>query len=127
VDEALLRAVAHAESFYAADAVSTKGAKGVMQLMPEVISDYSVKDPFSAKQSIMAGAKYLKTLETRYGGDNVLTAAAYNAGVGAVAQFGGVPPYLETREYVARVSELYSRYREAMGLTPRSAQLQPAL
>jgi hypothetical protein len=127
VDEALLRAVAHAESFYAADAVSMKGAKGVMQLMPEVISDYAVKDPFSAKQSIMAGARYLKTLESRYGGDSILAAAAYNAGAGAVAQYGGVPPYVETREYVARVSELYSRYREAMGLAPRSAQLRPAL
>ena len=57
VDEAWLRAIAHAESYYAADAVSTKGAKGVMQLMPDVIGDYGVKDPFSAKQSIMAGAR----------------------------------------------------------------------
>ena len=127
IDEALLRAVAHAESFYAADAVSKKGAKGVMQLMPEVISNYAVADPFSAKQSILAGAKYLKALESRYGGDSMLAAAAYNAGAGAVAQYGGVPPYAETREYVARVSELYARYRQAMGLEPGSAQLRPAL
>ena len=127
VDEALLRAVAHAESFYAADAISVKGAKGVMQLMPEVISDYGVKDPFSAKQSIMAGARYLKLLEARYGGDKVLAAAAYNAGMGAVAQYSGVPPYAETREYVAKVGELYSRYRQAMGLEPLTVDLKPAL
>ena len=126
VDEAWLRAIAHAESFYAADAVSSKGAKGVMQLMPETIGDYGVKDPFSAKQSIMAGARHLKVLEERYGGDDVLVAAAYNAGIGAVEQYGGVPPYAETQQYVGRVSELYARYRKAMGLTPRTAQLQPA-
>jgi hypothetical protein len=126
VDEALLRAVAHAESAYSADAVSTKGAKGVMQLMPDVISDFRVDDPFSAKQSILAGAQYLKRLQARYDGDAVLAAAAYNAGAGAVAQYGGVPPYAETRQYVAKVSALYARYREAMGLVPRALQLAPA-
>ena len=126
VDEAWLRAIAHAESYYEAGAVSTKGAKGVMQLMPDVIGDYGVKDPFSAKQSIMAGARHLKALEDLYGGDNTLVAAAYNAGVGAVAQYGGVPPYAETQEYVGKVSELYTRYRKAMGLPPRPLQLQPA-
>jgi Transglycosylase SLT domain len=126
LDEAWLRAIAHAESYYAADAVSTKGAKGVMQLMPDVISDYGVTDPFSAKQSITAGAKYLKTLEARYGGDRTLTAAAYNSGPAAVAQYGGVPPYAETREYVAKVGELYQRYRKAMGLAPRTLELKPA-
>ncbi|HVT33695.1 MAG TPA: lytic transglycosylase domain-containing protein [Rhodanobacteraceae bacterium] len=126
LDEAWLRAIAHAESAYAADAVSTKGAKGVMQLMPDVIGDYGVSDPFSPKQSIMAGAKYLATLETRYGGDRILVAAAYNAGSGAVAQYGGVPPYVETQEYVAKVGALYQRYRAAMGLAPRTLALQPA-
>ncbi len=126
VDEAYLRAIAHAESAYAADAVSTKGAKGVMQLMPDVISDYAVEDPFSATQSIMGGARYLQTLQTRYGGDNMLVAAAYNAGIGAVTQYGGVPPYAETQEYVAKVGELYARYRKAMGLAPHSVQPQPA-
>ena len=126
IDEAWLRAIAHAESDYAADAVSVKGAKGVMQLMPETIGDYGVKDPFSAKQSIMAGAKLLKTLEDQYGGDRVLAAAAYNAGAGAVAQYGGVPPYVETQEYVAKVTTLYARYRQALGLPPRSVELEPA-
>ena len=126
IDEAWLRAIAHAESDYAADAVSVKGAKGVMQLMPETIGDYGVKDPFSAQQSIMAGAKLLKALEDQYGGDRVLAAAAYNAGAGAVAQYGGVPPYVETQEYVAKVSTLYARYRQALGLPPRSVELKPA-
>lgn len=126
LDEAWLRAIAHAESDYAADAVSSKGAKGVMQLMPDVIGDYGVKDPFSATQSIMAGARLLKALEAQYGGDRVLVAAAYNAGAGAVTQYGGVPPYVETQEYVAKVSGLYARYREALGLAPRSIELRPA-
>jgi soluble lytic murein transglycosylase-like protein len=97
-----------------------------MQLMPDVIGDYGVKDPFSAKQSIMAGARLLKALEAQYGGDRVLVAAAYNAGAGAVTQYGGVPPYVETQEYVAKVSGLYARYREALGLAPRSIELRPA-
>jgi hypothetical protein len=126
LDEAWLRAIAHAESDYAADAVSVKGAKGVMQLMPDTIGDYGVGDPFSAKQSILAGAKLLKALEDQYGGDRVLAAAAYNAGAGAVAQYGGVPPYVETQEYVAKVTTLYARYRQAMGLPPRSVGLEPA-
>ena len=121
VDEALLRAVAHAESAYAPDAVSSKGAKGVMQLMPDVISDYGVADPFSPTQAILAGAKYLKRLEARYDGNALLVAAAYNAGAGAVAQYGGVPPYAETREYVEKVSALYARYREALGEPPAFA------
>jgi soluble lytic murein transglycosylase-like protein len=126
LDEAWLRAIAHAESDYTADALSSKGAKGVMQLMPDVIGDYGVKDPFSPKQSIMAGAKLLAALESQYGGDRALVAAAYNAGIGAVTQYGGVPPYVETQEYVAKVGALYARYRAAMGLAPRSLELQPA-
>jgi len=126
VDEAWLRAIAHAESFYAADAVSAKGAKGIMQLMPDVIGDYRVQDPFSAKQSILAGAKHLKVLEELYGGDRIMVAAAYNAGAGAVAQYGGIPPYAETQEYVAKVGELYARYCKAMGLAPRPLHLLPA-
>lgn len=126
IDEAWLRAIAHAESDYAADAVSVKGAKGVMQLMQETIDDYAIDDPFSARKSILAGARYLKTLEMLYGGDRQLAAAAYNAGPGAVAQYGGVPPFAETREYVAKVAALYARYRQAMGLAPRSLELAPA-
>jgi len=97
-----------------------------MQLMPDTLGDYHVADPFSAGQSILAGADYLRALEKLYGGDRVLAAAAYNAGPGAVALYRGVPPYVETRLYVAKVSALYARYREALGLAPRSLELAPA-
>ena len=126
LDEAWLRAIAHAESYFAAEAVSDKGAIGVMQLMPDVIADYSVEDPTSPAQSILAGARLLKALESRYGGDRILAAAAYNAGIGAVTQYSGVPPFAETREYVAKVSALYARYRKAMGQKPRTLELLPA-
>ncbi len=126
LDEAWLRTIAHAESNYVADAVSTKGAKGVMQLMPGTAGDYAVTDAFSAQQSILAGARYLKTLEVLYAGDRVLAAAGYNAGPSAVAEYGGVPPYSETRLYIAKVKVLYERYRQALGLAPRSLELAPA-
>lgn len=126
VDEAWLRAIAHAESAYDASAVSPKGAQGVMQLMPETSAEYAVKDPFSAKQSILAGARHLKLLQTRYEGDLTLVAAAYNAGIGAVAQYSGIPPYAETQAYVAKVQALYARYRKAMGLATIPTHLQAA-
>ncbi|GAA5070046.1 hypothetical protein GCM10025759_07510 [Lysobacter panacisoli] len=118
VDEAWLRAIAHAESGFDANAVSPKGAQGVMQLMPQTSREYGVVDPFSDRESIMAGARHLRSLLRRYGNDLTLTAAAYNAGIGAVARYGGVPPYQETQEYVAKVRTLYGRYRDALGMTP---------
>jgi len=126
IDEAWLRAIAHAESYFDPKAVSDKGARGVMQLMPETIADYGVRDAFDAKQSILAGAKLLKALWRRYEGDLERVAAAYNAGPGAVAQYDGVPPYVETREYVAKVLALHARYRKAMQLPPPPGQLAPA-
>ena len=115
VEDAWLRAIAHAESGFDAGAVSPKGAQGVMQLMPEVASEYGVADPFSAEQSIDGGARHMRWLLRRYHGDRTLAVAAYNAGVGAVARYGGVPPYAETQAYVAKVFTLYARYRQAMG------------
>lgn len=115
VDDAWLRAVAHAESDFDTKAVSIKGAQGVMQLMPEVSKAYGVRDPFSSSESIRAGARHLKSLMRRYQGDLKLAAAAYNAGVGAVARYGGVPPYAETQAYVEKVGALHQRYLQAMG------------
>ena len=115
VDDALLRAIAHAESFFDPQAVSPKGARGVMQLLPETARIYGVKDPFSPGQSIRAGAQHMKMLMKLYEGDVKLATAAYNAGAGAVTKYGGVPPYRETRDYVAKVQTLYVRYREALG------------
>ena len=114
VDDALLRAIAHAESFFDRTAVSPKGARGVMQLLPETAREYGVKDPFNASQSISAGARHMKMLMRLYEGDVKLATAAYNAGAGAVSRYGGVPPYTETREYVAKVQTLYERYRQAL-------------
>lgn len=118
VDDAWLRAIAHAESGFDAAAVSPKGAQGVMQLMPATARDYGVADPFASAQSINGGARHIKQLMKRYRGDLVLVAAAYNAGIGAVTRFGGVPPYRETQTYIAKVQALHARYRAALGLKP---------
>ena len=114
VDDALLRAIAHAESGFNPRAVSPKGAQGVMQLMPATARLYGVIDPFSAQQSIGGGARQLKALLKLYRGNRTLVAAAYNAGVGAIARYGGVPPYAETQSYVEKVEALYTRYRTAL-------------
>jgi hypothetical protein len=119
LDDAWLRAIAHAESGFEPGAVSPKGALGVMQLMPEVAQEHGVADPFSPAESIRAGARHLRDLLRRYGGDRTLAAAAYNAGIGAVQLHGGVPPYRETREYIDKVEALYRRYREALGFKPQ--------
>ncbi len=116
VEDAWLRAIAHAESAFDPHALSPKGAMGVMQLMPSVVGDYGVRDPYAADESILAGARHLRALLRRYGGDKVLAAAAYNAGIGTVTRYGGVPPYPETQEYIAKVQALHARYREAMGI-----------
>jgi hypothetical protein len=119
VEDAMLRAFAHAESGFDAKAISSKGAQGVMQLMPEVAREYAVDDPFSPAQSIDGGARHLKQLSRRYKGDLDLVAAAYNAGIGTVTQYKGVPPYRETIEYVEKVQALYDRYKTALAKQPR--------
>ncbi|MDR5871596.1 lytic transglycosylase domain-containing protein [Caballeronia sp. LZ062] len=111
VDRALVRAVIHAESGYRADAVSGKGAQGLMQLMPATAARFDVGDPFDAAQNIRGGVRYLAWLLRRFGGDLDLTLAAYNSGEGAVARHDGVPPYAETQAYVSRVKLLADRYR----------------
>lgn len=114
IDDAWLRAIAHVESGFRADAVSPKGAQGIMQLMPATSVVYRVDDPFSPGQSIRAGAKYLAGLLRRFKGDRRLAAAAYNAGVGAVARYSGVPPYAETQNYVDKVDALFRLYQAAL-------------
>ncbi len=99
----LLKAVAKAESGFRTDAVSSAGAQGIMQLMPATARALGVTDSFDPEQNVMGGAKYLAQMLDRYDGNIDLTLAAYNAGSGAVAKYGGVPPYAETRNYIARV------------------------
>jgi len=110
VDEAFLRAVIHAESAFNPNALSLKGAQGLMQLMPGTASDMGVLDAFDAAQNIRGGARYLAQLLRTFGGNEQLAAAAYNAGPGAVQRYNGVPPYAETQVYVKRVGELRRRY-----------------
>ena len=126
VDDAFLRAIAHAESGFDQKAVSPKGAQGLMQLMPDVQGDYGVTDPFDPAQSIDAAARHLRGLLARYKGNYALAAAAYNAGIGTVTKYGGVPPYAETIAYVAKVQALHARYREAMKLPPLDPPLRAA-
>ncbi len=112
VPPGLVDAVIQAESSYNPKAVSPRGAKGLMQLMPETAEVFGVEDPFSPKENIDAGVGLLKNLLDKYGGDYKKALAAYNAGEGAVDRNGGVPPYNETQEYVNRVINLYLRNSE---------------
>jgi membrane-bound lytic murein transglycosylase B len=107
VDPNLVRAVIKVESNFNSNAVSRKGAMGLMQLMPATARSLNVQNPFDAEQNVDAGVRHLKHLLENYGGDVDLTLAAYNAGSGAVARSAGVPRYAETQNYVRRITNLY--------------------
>jgi hypothetical protein len=107
VDPNLVRAVVKVESNFNPNAVSRKGAMGLMQLMPSTARQLNVKNPFDPEQNVDAGVRHLKQLLESYGGDIKLTLAAYNAGAGAVARSAGVPHYAETQNYVRRITNLY--------------------
>ena len=113
VDDALIRAIIHAESAYQPEALSPKGAQGLMQLMPATQQDLQIADVFDPVSNIEGGTRYLSGLLEQFDQDVELAAAAYNAGPGAVREYGGVPPYRETREYVRRIKILYRRYRSS--------------
>ena len=106
VDPALLAAVAKAESGYDPTAVSGAGAQGLMQLMPATAASLGV-DPLDPAQAVDGSARLLGQLLGRFGGRVDLALAGYNAGAGAVQRYGGVPPYPETRDYVARVTDYW--------------------
>ncbi|WP_343649243.1 lytic transglycosylase domain-containing protein [Stenotrophomonas sp.] len=114
VEEAVVRAIIHAESAYNPTALSRAGAQGLMQLMPPTAARFGVADSYDASQNIRGGVQYLAWLLKRFNGDLTLAAAGYNAGEGAVDRHGGVPPYSETQYYVRRVGQLAERYRTAL-------------
>lgn len=107
VDPNLVRAVIRVESNFNSNAVSRKGAMGLMQLMPKTARELKVKNPFDAEQNVDAGVRHLKYLLENYNGDVNLTLAAYNAGEGAVRRSAGVPHIAETQDYVRRITNIY--------------------
>ena len=109
LNPALIRSVMQTESAFNPIAVSRAGAMGLMQLMPQLAEEFGVTDPFDPEQNIMAGARYLRQLLRMHDGNVRLAVASYNAGPGAVARYGTIPPFAETREYVKRVTYLLAR------------------
>ena len=124
IDAELLAAVVHAESGGHANAVSRAGAQGLMQLMPGTAAALGVKNAFEPGQNVEGGTSYLDQLLTRYHDDIALALAAYNAGPGAVDRYHGVPPYRETRAYVARIITEFNKRKTAV--LARAATLQVA-
>lgn len=112
LEPALIRAVIHAESGFQPKAQSRKGARGLMQLMPETARQHGVANSFDSHQNIQAGSAYLAALLQQFDGEQQLALAAYNAGPATVRKYAGIPPYSETRAYLKRVQVLLQRYRE---------------
>lgn len=110
VDPALIKAVVHAESAFNPLATSSKGASGLMQIMPKTAEIYGVTDIYDPEQNLRAGAQYLRHLLARYNNKPHLALAAYNAGPRAVSRYRGVPPYRETRNYIKKVLKFKRRY-----------------
>jgi soluble lytic murein transglycosylase-like protein len=108
VDPNLVRALIKVESNFNPNAVSSKGAMGLMQLMPQTARELHLTNPFDPDQNIDAGVRHLKKLMESFGGDVKLSLAAYNAGAGAVFRSSGIPPFAETRNYVRRITQLYT-------------------
>ncbi len=126
VDEALVRAVIHAESAFNPNALSSAGAQGLMQLMPATGRQYGVTDAWDPIQNIEGGVRYLRFLLDFFDGDTQLATAGYNAGENAVLRFSGIPPYAETQVYVQRVGVLYERYQAELLAEAATAPTVPA-
>jgi len=107
IDPQLVQAIIKVESEYDPEAVSNKGAMGLMQLIPQTAQRFGVENPFNPKENIQGGVSYLKHLLDLFGGDLPLSLAAYNAGEGAVQRSGGIPSFAETRDYVRKVTNIY--------------------
>jgi len=113
VDPDLIRAIIMAESSYNPRAVSRKGARGLMQLMPATAKALGVKDSFNPEHNIHGGVKYFKQLLDRFGGDVKIALAAYNAGSRKVREYEGIPPFKATHYYIKKVFSYYSHYKTA--------------
>ena len=107
IDPLLIKAIIKTESNFDPAAVSPKGVQGLMQLMPATARDLQVVDPYDPQDNIAGGTKYLRSLLDSYGWDVALSLAAYNAGPQAVKDYGGIPPYKETQNYVNKVLDIY--------------------
>ncbi len=125
VDPMLVESMVQVESNYDARAVSNKGAMGLMQLIPATAKRFGVVNPFDAQQNIEGGVRYLKYLQQLYRDDR-LALAAYNAGEGAVARYGSIPPYTETQHYVYEVGRRYGQARRAQRSVQAAAPAAPA-
>ena len=116
VHPALVKAIIMAESSYNPRAISKKGAKGLMQLMPLTAEHYGVEDAFDPKHNIRAGVAYFRTLLNQFDGDERLALAAYNAGSKRVRQYKGVPPFEATQIYIEKVFDYYETYKRQSSL-----------
>jgi len=114
IDPALVKAIIMAESGYNPRAISKRGAKGLMQLMPKTAKDLGVEDIFDPEHNINGGVRYFKKLVDIFDGDIKLALAAYNAGIRKVRKFQGIPPFKATRYYIKKVFKYYEFYREQM-------------
>ena len=108
VDAKFLKAIAKCESDFSTECTSRSGAMGIMQLMPQTAASLGVTNAYDPYQNIMGGARYISEKLTQYNGDKSLALAAYNAGSGNVAKYGGIPPFKETQNYVAKVMAYYN-------------------
>ena len=113
IEPELIHAIIMAESSYNPTAVSRKGARGLMQLMPSTAKALGVKDSFNPEHNIDGGVRYFRQLLDRFGGDVKMALAAYNAGSRKVREYKGVPPFASTRYYINRVFSYYNRYKDA--------------
>ncbi|MGD0270378.1 MAG: lytic transglycosylase domain-containing protein, partial [Candidatus Sulfotelmatobacter sp.] len=125
LDPDLVNSVIRAESGFNVHAVSPKGAQGLMQLMPKTASDLGVQNAFDPQANVEGGTRYLRELLERYDFDLVKALAAYNAGPQRVEQYGGVPPYYETKAYVARIVRDFNKKKLAANAAAKTAS-QPA-